>query len=155
MKPWIKRTLIGAFGATVLLGGLTACGHQRPGPWSDAQVSEMRGKAIERISSKLELTEAQKAKLGSLADELIAQRAALKGGQTDPRAQLDALIAGPTFDRSGAQALLAQKTQAVQDQGPKVVSAMADFFDSLTPTQQAQVRELLAKRRGHGWWGRG
>ena len=78
MKPWLKKSLIAVFGASIVLGGLTACGsrgdHARG--WSDERVTEMRGKAIERISGKLELNEAQKQKLGLLADELIAQRKA-------------------------------------------------------------------------------
>jgi hypothetical protein len=28
MKPWIKRTLFGLFGVSLLVGGLTACGHR-------------------------------------------------------------------------------------------------------------------------------
>ena len=28
MKPWIKRALIGIFGASVLFGGLAACSHR-------------------------------------------------------------------------------------------------------------------------------
>ena len=35
MKPWIKKTLIGLFGASILVGGLTACSgghHYRHGP---------------------------------------------------------------------------------------------------------------------------
>jgi protein CpxP len=32
MRPWIKRTLYGLFGATIVLGGITACGH-RGEPW--------------------------------------------------------------------------------------------------------------------------
>ena len=31
MKPWLKRTLIGVFGATVLFGGLAACSHHTHG----------------------------------------------------------------------------------------------------------------------------
>ena len=72
MKTWIKRTLIGLTTATVVLGGLTACGsrgdHARG--WSEERVTEMRGKAIERISSKLELNAEQKQKLGVLAEKL-------------------------------------------------------------------------------------
>jgi hypothetical protein len=33
-----------------------------------------------------------------------------------------------------------------------VINALADFYDSLNPTQQAEVREMMQKRRG---WGRG
>ena len=63
------------------------------------------------------------------------------------------VLAGNTFDRARAQALLSQKTEAVQSQGPKVITALADFYDSLTPEQQQQVRERLEKR--HDWWSRG
>lgn len=153
MKTWIKRTLIGALGATVVLGGLAACSHHR-GPMSEERVVEMRGKAIERISGKLDLNEAQKAKLGLLADELLAQRKALRGS-TEPRTDLQALIAGTQFDRAKAQALLEQKTQAVQGNGPKVIAALGDFYDSLQPEQQAKVRAFLAERRHGGWWSRG
>jgi Spy/CpxP family protein refolding chaperone len=156
MKPWIKKTLIGFAGATILLGGLTACGHRgahERGPMSEERVVEMRGKVIERVSDKLELNEVQKQKLGVLADEMIAQRKALRGDSANPRAEMAALVAGEKFDRARAQTLLAQKTEVVQAGGPKVIAAMADFYDSLNPAQQAQVRERMAKRGG--WWGRG
>lgn len=157
MKPWIKRTLIGLTGATILVGGLTACGsrggHHGGGDWSAERVTEMRGKVIERVSGKLELNEAQKQKLGVLADEMIASRTAMRGQSADPRTEMKALIAGDKFDRARAQALLEQKTQVVQGQGPKVIAAMADFYDSLNPAQQKQVRDKMEQRRG--WWGRG
>lgn len=156
MKTWIKRTLIGLTTATVVLGGLTACGsrgdHARG--WSEERVTEMRGRAIERISSKLELNAEQKQKLGVLADEMIASRKAFRGEGGDPRADFKALVAGEKFDRAKAQSLLDQKTAAVQGSAPKVLTALADFYDSLNPEQQRQVREKLDKR-GHGRWGRG
>lgn len=156
MKPWIKRSLIALTSATVLLGGLTACGsrgdHARG--WSDERVTEMRGKAVEKISDKLELNAGQKAKLEVLADEMIASRKAMRGESVDVRTDLQALIAGDKFDRSKAQQMLDQKTRALQGSGPKILAAFGDFYDSLNPEQQKQVREKL-ERRGHGWWGRG
>jgi len=156
MKPWIKRSLIALTSVTVVLGGLTACGsrgdHARG--WSDERVTEMRGKAVERISSKLELNAEQKAKLGVLADEMVASRKAMRGESGNFRNDLQALIAADKFDRTKAQQMLDQKAQALQGSGPKVLAAFADFYDSLNPEQQKQVRERL-ERRGHGWWGRG
>ena len=56
MKPWIKRSLIGLTSITVLLGGLTACGHRDHGrAWSDERVAEMRVKVVDRVSGKLDL----------------------------------------------------------------------------------------------------
>jgi Spy/CpxP family protein refolding chaperone len=154
VKPWIKRTVFGALGGLLVLGSLAACSHHR-GPLTDERISEMRGKAVERISGKLDLNEAQKAKLGVLADELLAQRKALRGS-TEPRAEMQAVIAGAQFDRAKAQALLDGKTQAVQGGGPKVIAAMADFYDSLNADQQAKLRAFMEQHRhGGGWWGRG
>jgi hypothetical protein len=47
-----------------------------------------------------------------------------------------------------------QKMQVMQGNGPKMLSAFGDFYDSLNAEQQKQVRERMEKR-GHGWWGRG
>lgn len=155
MKPWIKKSLIGLTSVTVLLGGLTACGsrgHHGEG-WSAERVSEVRGKVVEKISGKLELDVAQKQKLGTLADQIIASRTAFRGESADPRTELKTLIAGEKFDRTAAQTLLDQKTQAIQGNAPQTINALADFYDSLNPEQQKQVREKLERRRG--WWGRG
>jgi len=155
MKTWIKRTLIGALGATLLVGGLTACGlHGRHGgEWSAERVTEMRGKAVAKIARKLVLDATQTQKLDVLADQIIASRTAFLGKDTDPRAELQAMVAGAKFDRPRAQAMFEQKTLAVQGNGPKVISAFADFYDSLNPQQQQEVRERM-QHRGGGWWGR-
>jgi len=156
MKPWIKKTLMGIFGASIAVGGLTACSsnhyHHR-GPMSAEKMAEVRGKVVERISSKLDLNEAQKAKLNLLADKMEAQRTAFIGKTADPRAEMQALVAGEKFDRARAQTLLDEKTRAVQAHSPEVVSAMADFYDSLNPEQQHKVRELMQRRKG--WMARG
>ena len=154
MRPWIKRTFVGLFSATVLLGGLTACGHGHHGGWqmSDADAQKMRERMIDRASRELALDDAQKQRLGVLADKLREQRQALVGNTADPRAELQALVTGTTFDRARAQALVESKTNAVRTKSPDVIAAMADFYDSLKPDQQQKVREFMAKRRS-AWRG--
>ena len=158
MKTWIKRTLFGLFGATLLVGGLTACGHREHRamnwqPMNEADAAQMKAKMVERIGSKLDLDEAQKAKLGVLADKLREQRNALVGNTSDPRAEMASLVAGPTFDRAKAKSLVEAKTGAITSKSPEVIAAMADFYDSLKPEQQAKVREFMAKRGHRGWRG--
>lgn len=155
MKTWIKRSLIGIFGAALLVGGLSACNHSRHEhgvAMSAVDQAQMRGKLIERVGSKLELNAEQKQRLSVLADTLQAQRAALVGAAADPRAEIHALVAGETFDRTGAQLLITAKTAAITSKSPAVVAAMADFFDGLNATQQAQVRDFMQGRRS--WWSR-
>ena len=153
MKRWIKRTLIGLFGASILLGGLAACSHRmhHHGPMSEADATKLRERFIDKASRELALDDAQKAKLGVVADAVKAQRSALIGA-TDPRAEVQALVAGAQFDRSKAQGLIEAKTSAVRDKSPALVAAMGDFYDSLKPEQQQKVREFMSRGR-HGWRG--
>ena len=157
MKFWNKRIIFGLFTGALLVGGLSACAHQHGGPgWhhSAEDSAKFRARMIERISSQLDLNADQKQKLGVLADKLQEQRMALRGKSTDPRADMQALIAGDKLDRSRAQALVSEKTGAVQAKSPEVISALGDFYDSLNVTQQQKVREFM-QRGGHRWGGRG
>ena len=152
MKSWIKRTLFGVVGASVLLGSLTGCGTRGDGPrWqaSAEESAQFRGKMVERVSGKLDLNAEQKQRLTVLAEKLHAQRLALMGDKPDPRADIQALVAGERFDRARAQTLVAEKTAALTSQSPEVIAAMGDFYDSLNPAQQQKVREFM--NRGRRW----
>jgi protein CpxP len=156
MKPWIKRSLLAFTGISIALGGLAACGtrgHHERGPMSAEKMAEVRDKVIDRITSKLDLNAAQQQKLNVLADKVQAQRAAFIGQTADPRAELRSLVSAEKFDRARALSLLDEKTRVLQVSSPEVINALADFYDSLNPTQQAEVRERMAQRKG--WFGRG
>ena len=156
MKLWLKRTLLGLFGAGIIAGGLSACGghhHGHPMSMGEEDAAKFKPKMVSWVSGELELSEPQKQRLGTLADRLREQRLALIGKTTDPRAEVQALVAGAQFDRARAKAVLDEKTGAIQNKSPEVIAAAADFFDSLTPAQQQKVRDAMQRR--HGWFGRG
>ncbi len=149
MKPWIKRSLAGLFGAALLFTGIGAVwAHRHAQGWrsmSEADIAQMKTRFVDRAASHLDLDAAQKQRLQVLADTVQAQHQALRGG-TDPRAELQALVAGPSFDRAKALALLQDKTAAVQSQGPAVVTALADFWDGLNAQQQQKLRDMMDRR---------
>ena len=156
MKHWIKRSLIGIFGATILISGLTACGshHERHGTNLTAeQFAQKRDKMVNRAGSYLDLSAEQKQKLAALGDKLYAQRSALMGTMTDPRAELKALVASDKFDAAKAQAFITDKTSTIQAKSPEAIAALADFYNSLNPAQQQKVRDLMERRSG--WFQRG
>ena len=151
MKPWIKKTLIGIFGASVLAGGLSACSHSRHGWGANASADDMakfRVKMIDRVAGKLELNDDQKKRLGTVADTFQAQRAGMFEPGKAPRAELKTMIAGAKFDRSRAQTLVTEKATLVQNKSPEMIAAVADFYDSLTPVQQQKVRDFMEQRGG-------
>jgi protein CpxP len=156
MKPWIKRTLFGIFGATILAGSLTACGHHQHAfgaNMSAEQYAQMRSKIVDRATSKLDLNTDQQKRLTVLADKLYEQRTALMGQAKDPRAEVKSLVATDKFDRARAQTLVTEKTTALQVKSPEVIAALADFYDSLNPAQQQKVRDFMEKRGR--WFHRG
>jgi hypothetical protein len=152
MKPWIKRSLFGIFGVSILLGGLTACGHRHHefgASISAEQYTQIRSKMVDRATSKLELNADQQKLLTVLADKLYEQRTALIGQTKDPRAEVKSLVAADKFDRARAQTLITEKTSAVQVKSPEVIAALGDFYDSLNPAQQQKVRDFM---EGRGRW---
>jgi periplasmic protein CpxP/Spy len=148
MKHWIRKTLFGVLGASVLFGGLSACSGHRHG-MGDADSAARQSKMMDYAGIKLDLNDGQKQKLAVLADKLREQRTALIGKTTDSRAEVQSLVAGATLDKARAQALIEEKTGALRSKSPEVIAAAADFFDNLNPAQQQQVRELMTARR-HG-----
>ena len=155
-KPWMKRSLIGVAVVATLLGGAAAWAKHRYGGhygWHTVSATEaepLKARMVDKIGRELDLDAAQKAKLATLADRLREGRNAFVSGTPDPRADLRGLVAGTTFDRSKASALVQAQVGAVQAQSPALINAMADFYDSLKPEQQARVREFMARRGQHG-----
>jgi Spy/CpxP family protein refolding chaperone len=156
-KRNFKRTLLGLFGATLLVGGLTACGSHRPHDYgsqlSAAEYAQKRDKVVDKVASRLELNEDQKQRLALLGDTLYAQRTALVGQTKDPRAEMKALVAGDKFDATRAQALLNEKTAALNAKSPEVIAALADFYNSLNASQQQKVRDYMDGRGRWFHWG--
>lgn len=152
----LKRTLLGALTATVLVGGLAACAgsrHEVGASMNAEQYAQKRDKMVDKAASKLDLNEDQKKRLSVLGDKLFEQRTALIGQTKNPRAELQALMAGEKFDAVRAQALINEKTTALQAKSPEVIAALADFYNSLNPVQQQKVRDYM-EGRGH-WFSRG
>lgn len=154
-RRW-KGTLFSAFAVTLLVSGMSACGyreHDLSASMSVEQFAQKRDKVVDKVSTKLDLTNDQRARLVVLGDKLFAQRAALIGKTTDPRAEMKALVAGNTFDATRAQALVNEKTAALMAQSPDVIAALAGFYNSLNTEQQQKVRDYM-DGRGH-WFRRG
>jgi Spy/CpxP family protein refolding chaperone len=155
MKTWTKRTLIGVVGGAVLLGGLAACDQRHEG-WQRSQISQedaakWRERVLERAGKELQLDAGQKLKLGAAFDQLRQHRNTVVASLADPRAELRSLVGGERLDRTRAQAWVDEKTQVLRGDSPRTIGALADFYDSLRPDQQAKLRAWL-DRRGHDSW---
>ena len=151
-KTWLKRTLLGVAVSTALLGTVAAYSQGvgfHHGPPTPEQMAQHESMMLAHVGKKLNLDANQSAKLKVLADLFMAQHMPAAAG-ADPHTAAKALIAGNTFDRAGAQQLLNQHVAKMQTNGPAIINATGDFFDSLNATQQQQVRDFAAKHHGFG-----
>ena len=155
MRPWLRKTFVGLFGASVLFGGLSACSHHHHrdlSSLSEEDASRLRERLLDRVAAELKLDTAQKQHLAVLADRLREQRRAVMAGTPDPRAAVQDLVKDSHFDRWRAQELVNAKLGAIRDASPPVITAAADFYDSLRPEQQQRVREFMSRRSRWSRW---
>jgi len=96
-----------------------------------------------RVSAKLDLGDEQRRRLGTWLEQLQRQRDALKGLARGP--ELAGLVAGEQFAREPARQLLDAKLDALREAGPGLVTAFADFFDSLDDEQRQALRFMMRR----------
>ena len=162
MTPWIKQSLVGLCGAALIAAAASVVadsdgGHRGEGAhgcnagWmhDDQARAEHRAKRVERISTEIGLNDEQKQKLSAFFEKLSEQRKAMMGDRKDRHEKIQSLIEGTSFDRERAQALLNEKAARLQSNGPELITAAADLFDSLNAEQQQKVRAFLERRHGH------
>jgi hypothetical protein len=115
------------------------------------QTAEQRDWIVNRITDRLSLNAEQRPLLAALIDHANAQRQAMVGSTTDPRAELRSWFAGAKFEAERAQALIKDKADKLQTQSPAMLARLAAFYDSLNPAQQQTVRDVMDSGR-RGWF---
>ncbi|HEY4083831.1 MAG TPA: Spy/CpxP family protein refolding chaperone [Burkholderiaceae bacterium] len=129
-------------------------GHGGPGFDEASRIEYM----ADKVSSRLDLNDEQQQRLHALLTCLQEQRASIKNG--DIAKEVGTMIQGEKFARDAAKTWIDQRLQALQTAAPIVLTALADFYDSLDTEQQQALRFLLRMRgrfgggrhgRGKGW----
>lgn len=147
----VKTLIIGGVTAIAVVLGASAFADR------DQNHSGKHGaKMIERISSKLELTDEQTAALTAFGAELQETRALMRGGEDgNLRTELTALISADTFDQGAALTMITDRAAALQANAPELVAAAALFFDGLSAEQKAEIQAFSNKAGKRGRFGRG
>jgi len=101
----------------------------------------------ERVGARLDLDDEQYGRFGAWFDQLQRQRDALKGLVRGP--ELAGLLDGERFASDAARQLLDAKLDALRAAGPGLVTAFAEFFDSLD-AEQRQALRFMMRRLGRG-----
>ena len=140
-----KKTVISLIGATILISAISACNRS---PWShhsSANPEKTVAWIKEEIDDRLDLTDSQNIELDALADQLVIlykERKAVKNSQKTIAREL---FTSPTMDQTKALALVTEHTQFVSQKAPEVISAVAQFTDSLSAEQKQQIGDRFDK----------
>ncbi|MEZ5658742.1 MAG: Spy/CpxP family protein refolding chaperone [Burkholderiaceae bacterium] len=148
-RHWGRWALAGIAIAGVL--SLGACAHR---PWShDGDPAERVERAVDRIFSKVDATDEQKARITEIANAALRQAGPMRDEWRAARGQFISALTGEKVDRQALEVLRGERLAGMEKGSVLISTAMADIAEVLTPQQRQQVRERLEKhgdgRRGH------
>ena len=123
----------------VVAFALGACYPRDPTP--EARVAW----ASERVADYLDLDRQQKRHLDRLRDELIYTSQDLREDGRTTGEEILIILAENRMDRDKALAVINHRLETMKARAPELVDRFGDFYDSLTPEQQAEVRKPVEK----------
>jgi Spy/CpxP family protein refolding chaperone len=107
---------------------------------------------VQRVARKLDLNEVQQAKLQVVKTKILELREEASRRREANKQEVVSLLSEQLLDRGRAEALVATHTREIDAKAPELIAALADFYDSLTPQQQAHLRtEIESRMSGHHW----
>lgn len=144
-----KKIIIGTLISIVTLGSLITYASPsnhfaRFGAMNERKVTFI----INRISSKLDLDASQKQNLIALKDTIKKQRTLHQ--QNNPREELVKLLSVPVLDEVKVLAMMEERMTKLHLAAPSVVTAIANFTNSLNNKQRAEILKIANKFKHRG-----
>lgn len=121
---------------TLVIGGLT---HRY---WTPEKRAEFLAKIV---TKKLDLNEEQQAKFNTLKEQILSARLEMRNKHEADFSTIKELLAQPKFDQQRANEMINGHIQDISSRTPEIVSAAGEFWDSLSPEQQAKLNAKLDK----------
>ena len=100
---------------------------------------ERTERAIDWLSSRLELTEGQKSKLLSINVELKNLEMELKKDRGQTKDEIIKMLASHELDQDRILEIIEEKQKRVDYLAPKIIAGFADFHNSLSTEQRRKL----------------
>lgn len=155
-RRFFKRAAIATLVGGLAVGsGLTAWAHGGHRGWQgggEGFSEERIERMVKHFGVEVDATDEQKAKLTEIAKAAAKELQPLRAKVREARKQGMELLAAPTIDRGAIERLRAEQIQAADAASKRMIQALADVAEVLTPEQRQKLAERMQKRRGgrHG-----
>lgn len=160
LRRWTVAGLVAAtaltFGAAALHTSAQAHGmggFGRLGGGMAQMDPEVMGKRLEAMVAfrlaDIDATPEQKSKITAILKGAANDLAPLRGKGREARQQMRQLLAAPTIDRAQIETLRIQQMQVAETVSRRMLQAMTDAAEVLTPEQRVQLAQKRQQRRGH------
>ncbi|MFQ5416037.1 MAG: Spy/CpxP family protein refolding chaperone [Myxococcota bacterium] len=109
---------------------------------------------VGRMLSRVDATPEQVEQVRSIVDGAIGDLFELRGAGDEMRRDFAAALTAEEIDRSALETLRQQKLETVDAASKRIVTALVDISEVLTPAQREAVALHLAEHRTHehrGW----
>jgi protein CpxP len=102
----------------------------------------------EKIASRLDLSEEQKIRLNGLKDELMEKGREIHASRLAVKNEMVAQLRNDKIDRERLKEAVKKEEAKLDDAVSDLVAHLAEFHDSLTPEQRAELIRIVEKWDG-------
>jgi protein CpxP len=135
--------------SVLLVSGLTACKHGRHCSGFD---EFDRQAVVNRVASRLDLTESQKAELQDIVGEFSARAKALHADRQARHQELADLVRQETVSRETVDRMVADKFDRMKELADLAADRLIAFHATLTPEQREKLAAHIEEHAaGHAW----
>jgi periplasmic protein CpxP/Spy len=157
----LALVLIGAYATTSFSQGFGGFGHGfgpgfggpfAGGPVDPAWIEARLGRMIRHLAVELDATAEQQQKLQAIVTTAAKDVLPVREKMQAARQQARDLLTQTTVDRAALEKLRAEQIATADATSKRVLQAIADAAEVLTPDQRKKLAEMLpAGGRGPGW----
>lgn len=129
-----------AHGAPGFLGGYCSLGARDP-----ETVARRADSMVRFMLSKVDASEAQQAKIAEIVKSALSDLRPLRDMHAEGHKAGAGLLSQPNIDRVALESLRAEQMQLAETASRRIVQAMADVAEVLTPEQRAALIERMER----------
>jgi periplasmic protein CpxP/Spy len=122
------------------------------GPLSQAQIDDRIDRMTKHLAIELDATPEQQMKIAGIAKAVVGDLRPMREQAQAARARALNLLTAPSIDRSAIEQLRTEQIALADTASKRVVQALADASDVLTPEQRRKLADWATLFGGGGPW---